>query len=132
MPPLLASWAHEGMDATNITFTEAQLSLISQVAEAAKSPVAVVIMTATPLDLSPLLVENHGFPHTPRGEEAWVPCCCCCCCSHTALPPCQSNPKVGAILHVGQPSVTAVAIGDIIFGDAVPAGRTIQTVYPAS
>merc|ERR1719272_2834927 len=46
------SWAHEEHDATNITFTDAQLELISQVAEAAKKPVTLVIFTATPLDIS--------------------------------------------------------------------------------
>eukprot|EP00440_Ansanella_granifera_P058946 gb/GFBE01063890.1/.p1 GENE.gb/GFBE01063890.1/~~gb/GFBE01063890.1/.p1 ORF type:complete len:787 (+),score=165.40 gb/GFBE01063890.1/:1-2361(+) len=43
-----------------------------------------------------------------------------------------ANPKVSAILHVGQPSVQTLGIGDVLFGKSVPAGRTIQTVYPAS
>ncbi len=42
----------------------------------------------------------------------------------------MNNPKVGAILHVGQPSVNTLGVGDLIFGKAVPAGRTIQTIYP--
>ena len=43
-----------------------------------------------------------------------------------------ANPKVGAVLHVGVPSVTALSIGDVLFGDVSPAGRTVQTVYPSS
>merc|ERR1712038_637535 len=43
-----------------------------------------------------------------------------------------SNPKVGAILHAGQPSVTTLGIGDVLFGKKVPAGRTIQTILPGS
>ena len=40
--------------------------------------------------------------------------------------------QIGAILHVGQPSVTALSVGDVLFGVVSPAGRTCQTVYPAS
>ena len=43
-----------------------------------------------------------------------------------------ANPKVGAVLHVGVPSVTALSVGDVLFGSVSPAGRTVQTVYPAS
>jgi beta-glucosidase-like glycosyl hydrolase len=43
-----------------------------------------------------------------------------------------SNPDVGAVLHVGHPSVTTLAVGDVLFGEKVPAGRLIQTIYPAS
>jgi len=43
-----------------------------------------------------------------------------------------ADPKVGAILHLGQPSVQTLGAGDVLFGKKVPAGRTIQTVYPAS
>jgi hypothetical protein len=43
-----------------------------------------------------------------------------------------ANKKVGAVLHVGQPSVTVVGVGELLFGLASPAGRTVQTVYPAS
>ena len=43
-----------------------------------------------------------------------------------------TNGKVGAILHVGQPSVTILGVGDVLFGKSSPAGRTIQTIYPAS
>jgi len=43
-----------------------------------------------------------------------------------------SNPKVGAVLHVGQPSVQTLGIGDLLFGVKVPAGRTVQTFLPAS
>jgi len=43
-----------------------------------------------------------------------------------------ANAKVGAVLHVGQPSVTVLGVGDLIFGKYVPAGRMLQTIYPAS
>jgi len=43
-----------------------------------------------------------------------------------------AHPKVGAILHVGQPAVQTLGIGDLIFGLKVPAGRTVQTILPAS
>merc|ERR1712159_619431 len=92
------SWAAEGHDATNISFTDAQAALIEQVAAAAKKPVIVVVMTATPLDLSSVL----------------------------------SNSKVGAVLHLGQPSVTILGVGELLYGDKSPAGRTIQTVYESA
>ena len=43
-----------------------------------------------------------------------------------------AHPKVGAMIHAGQPSVQTLGIGDVIFGAKVPAGRLIQTVYPES
>lgn len=43
-----------------------------------------------------------------------------------------SNPKIGAIVHLGQPSVTILGVGDILFGNKAPAGRLIQTIYPES
>merc|ERR1712190_457660 len=43
-----------------------------------------------------------------------------------------ANPKVGAVVHAGQPSVQTLGVGDVLFGKVSPAGRTIQTVYPAS
>ena len=90
--------ASEGRDATNLTFSAAQLKLISEVAAAAQSPAVVVLMTAVPLDLTPLL----------------------------------NDPNVGAILHVGQPSLTIMGIAPLLFGDKSPAGRLVQTVYPRS
>ena len=92
------SLAREGSDATSIAFSNGQLALIANVSAAAKSPVTVVLMTATPLDVSPLL----------------------------------ANAKVGAILHVGQPSVQTLGAADVLFGKVSPAGRTIQTMYPSS
>merc|ERR1711998_275591 len=44
----------------------------------------------------------------------------------------MANPKIGAILHVGQPSVTVLGVGEILFGTTSPAGRTLQTIYPSS
>jgi len=90
--------AREGHDTTTVDFSRGQIELIQQVANAARKPVIVVLLTANPLDISSLL----------------------------------SNPKVGAILHVGQPSVQTLGIGDLLFGHAVPAGRTVQTFYPSS
>jgi pre-mRNA-splicing factor SYF2/beta-D-xylosidase 4 len=92
------TWAHEEHDADSITFTDAQLSLISQVASAAKNPVTLITYTATPLDISAQM----------------------------------ANDKIGAILHIGQPSVTVVGVGELLFGKTSPAGRTVQTIYPAS
>jgi len=43
-----------------------------------------------------------------------------------------SNPNIGAILHVGQPSVTIYGLDDILYGRVSPAGRMIQTIYPES
>jgi hypothetical protein len=43
-----------------------------------------------------------------------------------------SNPKIGAVVHVGQPSITIYGIAEVLFGEKSPAGRTIQTVYPSS
>jgi len=43
-----------------------------------------------------------------------------------------ANPKVGAVLHVGQPAVQTLGIGDLLFGLKVPAGRTVQTFLPVS
>eukprot|EP00931_Biecheleriopsis_adriatica_P051458 TRINITY_DN29844_c0_g1_i2.p1 TRINITY_DN29844_c0_g1~~TRINITY_DN29844_c0_g1_i2.p1 ORF type:complete len:805 (+),score=148.68 TRINITY_DN29844_c0_g1_i2:44-2416(+) len=92
------SWSAEGHDAKNISLTDAQLALVTEVAAAAKKPVTVVVMTATPLDLSGVL----------------------------------ANPMVGAVLHVGQPSVAILGVGAVLYGDKSPAGRTIQTIYEAS
>lgn len=50
----------------------------------------------------------------------------------------DSNSKVSAVLHLGQPSVQVVAAGDIIFGQTpagasvAVAGRMSQTIYPAN
>jgi subtilisin family serine protease len=43
-----------------------------------------------------------------------------------------SNPKVGAILYVGQPSVQCLGVGDVLFGKVAAAGKMVQTLYPAS
>ena len=96
------SWAHEEHDAVGaasaISFSPAQLELFQAVAGNASVPIVVVTLTATPLDLSPLL----------------------------------SHPNVGAVLHLGQPSIQTPGALPILFGDASPAGRMIQTVYPAA
>jgi beta-D-xylosidase 4 len=43
-----------------------------------------------------------------------------------------ANPNIGAILHVGHPSIQTLGIGDVLFGKRVPAGRLVQTVLPQS
>ena len=45
-------WAHEEHDAETIVFSDGQTQLIEQVSAAAKNPVVLVTMTATPLDLT--------------------------------------------------------------------------------
>jgi beta-glucosidase-like glycosyl hydrolase len=92
------TWAAEGHDAVNITWSYGQSQLIQRVAAAAKKPVIIVLFTATPLDISNEL----------------------------------ANDKIGAILHVGQPSIQTLGIGDLLFGKQVPAGRIVQTILPAS
>ena len=94
------SWASEGHDASNISYTDAQQQLVTEAAAASKKPIIVVTLTAVPLDLSFML----------------------------------ANPKIGAILHAGQPSVTVYGLAEVLFkeGGRSPAGRTIQTIYPSS
>ena len=43
-----------------------------------------------------------------------------------------ASPQVGAVLHLGQPSVTVLGAAPLLFGDISPAGRMVQTVYPSS
>ena len=44
--------------------------------------------------------------------------------------PILANDKVGAVVHVGQPSDSSLGVGDVLFGEKVPAGRMVQTIYP--
>ena len=53
------TWAHEEHDADSITFTDAQVQLIAQVSAAAKAPVALLVYTATPLDLTAQLADAN-------------------------------------------------------------------------
>jgi hypothetical protein len=39
----------------------------------------------------------------------------------------HTNPKVGAILHTGQPSVTTLGVGDVLFGAKPPAGAPARS-----
>ena len=87
---------HEGHDRTSISLTPCQEQLVAAVADAAKTPITVVILTGGAIDTAAML----------------------------------KNDKVGAVIHAGQPSVTVLGVGDLIFGDEVPAGRMIQTIYP--
>lgn len=43
-----------------------------------------------------------------------------------------SDPKVGAVVYSGQPSVQTLGVSDVIFGRVSPAGRLVQTLYPES
>ena len=43
-----------------------------------------------------------------------------------------ADPRVGAVLHLGQPSVQVIGAGDVLYGHRSPAGRTVQTWYPTS
>ena len=47
------------------------------------------------------------------------------------ISPILANPDVGAVLHAGVPSMATRGVVDVLFGDAVPAGRTIATVHDA-
>jgi len=89
---------HEGHDRVSIALSDAQVTLINAVADAAKHPVVVVILTGGAVDVDFML----------------------------------KNDKIGAIIHVGQPSVTVLGVGDLVFGKRVPAGRMCQTIYPSS
>jgi len=95
------TWSHEEYDAVGaakaISLSPGQLALLTAVAGNASKPIIVLTLTATPLDLTPALI----------------------------------NPMVGAILHLGQPSVQTNGALPILFGEVSPAGRAIQTVYPA-
>merc|ERR1712093_169629 len=42
------------------------------------------------------------------------------------------NKNIAAVMHVGQPSVQVIGVGDVLFGKRTPAGRMVATVYPAS
>lgn len=41
------------------------------------------------------------------------------------------NDKIAAVMHIGQPSVQVIGVGDVLFGKRTPAGRMVATVYPA-
>ena len=90
-------FAGEGHDASNISFPAAQAALIAQVAAAAtvRTPVIVVTITASALDIAPIL----------------------------------ANPRIGAVLHAGEPADSSAGVADLIFGRTVPAGRTVETIY---
>jgi len=48
------------------------------------------------------------------------------------VPPLLADPRVGAVLHLGQPSVQLAGVGDLLFGRRSPAGRAVQTVFPVA
>ena len=43
-----------------------------------------------------------------------------------------ANPKVGAVLHLGVPSVTVLGVSAVLYGDESPAARAVQTFYNSS
>eukprot|EP01046_Picozoa_sp_COSAG06_P083542 COSAG06_NODE_30434_length_539_cov_0.581818_1_plen_152_part_01 len=43
-----------------------------------------------------------------------------------------ANPKVGAVLHLGVPSVTVLGVEAVLYGDTSPAAKTVQTFYESS
>jgi beta-D-xylosidase 4 len=43
-----------------------------------------------------------------------------------------ANPQIGAVLHLGQPSVAVMGASDVLYGLRPPAGRMVQTVYPSN
>ena len=94
--------AEEGTDATSITFSNGQLALIEAVAAACVAANKPPVIIVT-LTAVPLDISSI-----------------------------LNDDRVGAVLHVGQPSVQTLGIGDIIFGAASPAGRTVQTIYPST
>lgn len=46
--------------------------------------------------------------------------------------PILNDPRVGAVVHAGQPSDSSLGVGDVLFGSKVPAGRAVQTVYDSA
>lgn len=46
------------------------------------------------------------------------------------LTPLLTDPKVGALVHAGQPSIQTLGVADVLFGRTSPAARAVQTVYP--
>ena len=92
------NYAREGRDAPSIRLPADQLRLVQEVAAAARKPITVVLLTATPLDISQLM----------------------------------ANVKIGAVAHLGQPSVAVVGFSDLLYGRRSFAGRAVQTVYPAA
>eukprot|EP00964_Phaeocystis_antarctica_P043993 scaffold25251_cov65-Phaeocystis_antarctica.AAC.11 len=65
-----------------LAFSAWQLALLEAAAAASAAPLIVLVLSAVPLDLTPLL----------------------------------EHPKVGAILHLGQPSVQTSGAADVLFG----------------
>jgi hypothetical protein len=68
-----------------------QLALLEAAAAASPAPLIVLVLTAVPLDITPLL----------------------------------EHPKVGAVLHLGQPSVQTSGAADVLFGAVSPAGAAL-------
>ena len=89
--------AREGHDAVDLSFSSGQLALLEAAAAASAAPLIVLILSAVPLDITPLL----------------------------------EHPKVGALLHLGQPSVQTAGAADVIFGAVSPAGTPQPSLQPA-
>ena len=79
-----------------LAFSAWQLALLEAAAAASAAPLIVLVLSAVPLDLTPLL----------------------------------EHPKVGAILHLGQPSVQTSGAADVLFGAVSPAGAPSLAATP--
>jgi beta-glucosidase-like glycosyl hydrolase len=93
---------HEGRDRLFISFSEGQLALIANVTEAARLKRIPVVA---------VILTAGAIDVTPL----------------------LLNDAVGAVLSAGQPSTAVLGVGDVLFAKdgAGPAGRMVQTVYPA-
>ena len=89
--------AREGSDATSIAFSDGQLALADAVAAAVAAAGRGAPVVVVTLTATPL-----------------------------DLSPLLADARVGALLHVGQPSVQTLGIGDVLFGAISPAGRAVQ------
>ena len=123
------------------TVTSDDTSGVAAAAALAKAADATVLVLGTDLSVAR---EGHDAVNISMsaGQLALVAAACeasaapVVVATLTAVPldltPLLDNPKVGAIVHLGQPSVQTLGAADVLFGAKSPAGKTIQTVYPSS
>lgn len=120
------TWAHEEHDAMSITFTKAQAQLIKEVSAAAKKPVILG-------EYTPRVTVDHPMERFCLvSDRLLVLMTVTMTATPLDLTDVMANPKIGAVMHLGQPSVTVVGVGELLFGKTSPAGRTVQTVYNAA
>ena len=123
------------------TVTSDDTSGVAAAAALAKAADVTVLVLGTDLSVAR---EGHDAVNIsiPAGQLALVAAACeassapVVVATLTAVPldltPLLTNPKVGAIVHLGQPSVQTLGAADVLFGAKSPAGKTIQTIYPSS